>query len=312
MLHSEAMLLEFRAIGKMKRAARTARTESLEPRRWRAAAVVGAAARWGGAVLLTLSLGGSVRAQAPADENALAEALATIYEVASRLETYEPVETEETRAAQAGEACGRIPSPFAWAVCTTSAAIVLDLGADVIADWPITAGEEMNRARQEVLQRLVALEAGQVQVDERLTREACGRISSPFARAVCTASAAIVLNLGADVITNWPNRARRDVLQRLDALEREQIQVGARLTEVDERVTETLGADVIADVIANWPITADEEMNRAHQEVLRRLDALKEGQARLNERLTEVDEKLTATDTKLDLVIQLLMRAPRQ
>lgn len=308
MLHSEAMLLEFRAIGKTKRAAGTARTESLEPRRWRTAAVVGAAARWGGAVLLTLSLGGSVRAQAPADERALAEAFANLHAVATRIIASQHVETEETRATEVREACEGIPRPFTQAVCTVSAAIVLSLDAEAIANWPIADSEEMNRERQEVLQRLDTLKARQVQVDERLTREACGRISSPFARAICTASAAIVLNFGAEAIANWPNREHREVLQRLAALEREQIRVGARLTEVDERVTETLGADVIA----NWPITADEEMNRARQEVLRRLDALKEGQARLNERLTEVDEKLTATDTKLDLVIQLLMRNPRQ
>lgn len=263
MLHSEAMLLEFRAIGKTKRAAGTARTESLEPRRWRAAAVVGAAVRWGGAVLLTLSLGGSVRAQAPADERALAEAFANLHEVATRIMASEHVETEETRAAEVREACEGIPRPFTQAVCTVSAAIVLSLDAEAIANWPIADiadSEEMNRERQDVLQRLDTLRARQVQVDERLTREACGRISSPFARAICTASAAIVLNLGSDVIANWPNRARREVLQRLDALEWEQVQVGARLTEVDERVTETLGADVIA----NWPITADEERWKAH------------------------------------------------
>ena len=306
------MLLDFRTIGKTKRAAGTARTELLEPRRWRAAAVVGAAVRWGGAVLLMLSLGGSVRAQTPADERALAEAFANIHEVATRIIASEHVETEEIRAAQVREACEGISRPFTQAVCTASAAIVLSLDAEAIANWPIADSGEMNRERQDVLQRLDTLKARQVQVDERLTREACGRILSPFARAICTASAAIVLKFGVEAIANWPNREHREVLQRLADLEREQIRVGARLTEVDERVTETLGADVIADVIANWPITADEEMNRARQEVLRRLDALKEGQARLNERLTEVDEKLTATDTKLDLVIQLLMRDPRQ
>lgn len=158
------MHTEFRAIEKVKRDAGMARTESLEPRRRRPTARAGAAACWGGAVLLMLALGGSVRVQVPADESALAEAFVAIHEVASRAEASEVVETEEARAVQAREACSGIPSPFARALCTASAAIVLDLGADAIADWLREDGEEMNEEYRDVLQRLVAVEAGQVQV----------------------------------------------------------------------------------------------------------------------------------------------------
>ena len=122
----------------------------------------GAAARWGVAGLLILSLGSAANAQAPSplEEEALAEAVAALRELPPEPGVPESAEAAEAGAVQARETCRVIPNPTARAICTTAVglAVALDVGIPTIVDWLAEDGEAMTRESQDVLDRLDAVE----------------------------------------------------------------------------------------------------------------------------------------------------------
>lgn len=136
------------------------REKALVRRRKRAGA--GATAGWGVTGLLMLSLGGAAHAQAPspADEEAVAEAVAALREWSAEPGLPESAEAAETRSVQARETCRMIPNPTARAICTSAVAlaVALDVGIPTVIDWLSEDAEAMNQESQEILDRFGAVE----------------------------------------------------------------------------------------------------------------------------------------------------------